>query len=178
MYGLTLGEAAVIRSREAERCAFCRVPPFDVHASDGAKLAWLDGYDPELATAARAEQAAADRNDSFRDWRNEVRRAAWDSQLEPTLPLPAEDLEVILEQCDGDMREFLCDRLVFAVCGACRAREMSPAHIAERLTEIYVDAYYDGNVVAAKVQPAWELFERSLALIDPTRVAASSARSG
>ena len=130
VFGLALGEAAVIRSREAERCAFCNVPPLDIHASDSAKLAWVNGYDPELAAAAREQTLApAGHEETGRSWRDELRRVAWDSQLEPTLPLPADNLEAIVEQCDDDMREFLCDRLVFAVCGTCRAREIPPAHV-------------------------------------------------
>jgi len=178
VFGLALGEAAVIRSREAERCAFCNVPPLDIHASDSAKLAWVNGYDPELAAAAREQTLApAGHEETGRSWRDELRRVAWDSQLEPTLPLPGDNLEAIVEQCDDDMREFLCDRLVFAVCGTCRAREIPPAHVAERLTGIYIAAYYDGNVAAAKIQPAWELFERILALIEaPAHVGAFSER--
>jgi hypothetical protein len=155
------------------------VPPLNIHAPDGAKLAWVDGYDPELAAAAHAQIVdPAGNEETGRFWRDELRRVAWDSQLEPTLPLPAENLEAIVEQCDDDLREFLCDRLVFAVCGTCRAREFPPAHVAERLTGIYVGAYYDGNVAAAKIQPAWELFERILALIEvPEDARASSARS-
>ena len=95
VFGLALGEAAVIRSREAERCAFCNVPPLDIHASDSAKLAWVNGYDPELAAAAReqtlapaGQEALADFAGSWRQLRDSVDELL-SSPPEDPLPKPA-----------------------------------------------------------------------------------------
>jgi hypothetical protein len=187
MYGLEFSPAAVVRARAAETCAFCNVPPIDVHGSDAAKLRWLDAQDPGLAAAVRAAAAPAGSEESGplhpfyalgaegAGWRDELRRLIWDSQLEPTLPLPLEQLDEILAGCDGDLREFLCDRLVFAVCGFCRASDISGAGLGQRLREIYLREHYEGSSLAAKAQPAWNLAERSFALIDAAALRAQSA---
>jgi hypothetical protein len=172
MYGLEFSPAAVVRARAADTCAFCNVPPIDVHGSDAAKLRWLDAQDPGLAAAVRA---AAGLGAEGAGWRDELRRLIWDSQLEPTLPLPLEQLDEILAGCDGDLREFLCDRLVFAVCGFCRASDISGAQIGQRLREIYLREHYEGSSLAAKAQPAWNLAERGFAVIDSATLRAQSA---
>jgi hypothetical protein len=149
-YGLVIGPAAALRASESEVCAHCGAPPLAARVSAGDTLAWVRAFHPALETESG----------------DELRRLAWDSQLECTIPIPERVLPRVAERLDDELREFAEERFVFALCGLCRNAPDAPADaMRERLLERYARVYFDGNADAAAAQPAWPLAQALTALI-------------
>jgi len=149
-YGLVIGAAAALRARDSEVCAQCGAPPLGARVSAEVTLEWLRTYHAELATESG----------------DELRRLAWDSRLECTIPIPERLLPRLVERLDDELREFAEDQFVFAICGLCRNAPDAPADaLPASLLERYVREHFDGNSAAAAAQPAWPLAQAFVGLI-------------
>jgi hypothetical protein len=145
-YGFTIGDAAALRAREAETCAACGAPPLEPRASESTVYEWLQRYHPELGALFAGSPA----------YEEELRRVAWDSRLECTIPIPERLLPRVADRLDDELREFAADRFAFAICGLCRnAPDVPSDALPATQLERYVRVHFEGNAAAAAAQPVW-----------------------
>lgn len=161
--GLTMSDAALLRARGAEACAFCGVMPIDPRAPDAAKFEWLARHHPVQESAALPGPNTAAPDD--RTLRSTLARAVWDAQLEPAVGIPEAVLPVVVAAMSDDLRAFAEDQFVFAICGRCRNEADAHALDSEAILERYVRAAFDGNRTAAELQSTWRLASELASLI-------------
>jgi hypothetical protein len=147
-----MSDAATYRARSVENCEFCGVAAAPAEGDESTRLNWLRAHRPELATKVLDEPCGH----VWYDARDEAARAVWDSQLEPTIGIPEELLVGLVPDLPPELREFVEDRFVFAICGRCLSDPESLQWFsAEAAIKRYVDVHFEGNQEAAARQSSW-----------------------
>jgi len=98
-------------------------------------------------------------------WKDERHRLAVDSRVEPGYAVPYPFLQIACARMDAQLDEFVPDAFLAMICGNCSSKTYRVESIAPRLQEIYIRRHADGNEMAARRQPSWDLAERFIALI-------------
>ena len=163
--GLAIGEAALLRARAAEACAFCGVPTLDPRASEETKRQWLRAYHPIQASPSLAGSAAA-QPDAEHTVRDRLQRAVWDAQLEAAMAIPEPVLGEVVACMSGELRAFAQEQFVFAICGRCQHGDGAESdYDASAILERYVRVAFDGNRAAAELQATWRLVTELASII-------------
>ncbi len=176
MFDLPLPVHAFADLEEETPCAVCGSTPLPPRASQGATLQWLQRHDLDAATRMLAAIEYRGEPDDFAgrsfrekqppDWHEFRSRAVNDSRLTIALPVPDDMLELLVAQFDEALEQFVPDAFSVPVCQRCLVATWEDDRIVPMLIETYVHLHFDGNLAAARAQPAWPLAERFTALID------------
>jgi hypothetical protein len=153
-YHLFMSDAAMIRASAAEGCEFCNTDAAAAGWDATAKLNWLRNHRPDLATAMLDEPSGH----VWYDAHDEATREVWDSRVEPTIGIPEELIALIEPGLTPELRDFIQDRFVFAICGHCLAdtKQFEKFGVNGAIKR-YIQVHFDGNEEVAARENSWAL---------------------